>query len=642
MRILSLTINNFKGVNSLCLKLNGKNATIFGDNATGKTTIADAFYWLLFDKDSTGATSFEIKTLGADGKAVPMLNHSVESLIDINGEQVMIGKTYREIWTKKRGRADRVFDGHETIYHIAGVSKTKGEYQKFIDSIADERVFRILTNPTFFNKQLKWQDRRQILFGSFGGGVTDADVIANNKDLEPLAAIISTRSIDDVKKVAMAERKKINEELITIPSRIDEASRAIQDVPESAESLMVKAKKLAGDIEQLNRDRIQIENGGSVAKMRNQLAEVDGWLITMRNKHAAAEVDVSAEQEGLNRLSVEEHRLLIAAKSGEEDAGRLKAREGQLLEQNRDIVAMYNAKMAEQFYLGGVCPTCGQDYPESMVDVFKANFNRDKSAALERILADGNANRDRVIAIRLQIASLEEKAQEDKIKAGQLSSMADELKKQIESKLASRPAVEELPEWKELQGKKDELETSISAEQAGQGNSVNAILDQIDGKQTELNQVNQSITAIDSAHAQKQRIYELKSRERELAGLFEQQEKTLYLIEQFILTKVGMLTDSINSQFGLVRWKLFDEQVNGGLSETCICTVGGVPYNDINSAGQIQAGLDIIRTMSVKEGFTPPVFIDNRESIVSIPEMDCQIINLVVSEQDKELRVETI
>ena len=123
--------------------------------------------------------------------------------------------------------------------------------------------------------------------------------------------------------------------------------------------------------------------------------------------------------------------------------------------------------------------------------------------------------------------------------------------------------------------------------------------------------------------------------------MFEASEQTLYLIEQFQRARTGALEESINSQFSLVRWKMFDNQINGGLTETCVCTVNGVPYSDLNNAARVQAGLDIIATMAEHFAFHPVVWVDNRESIVRLPEMQQQVISLVVSEADKELRVET-
>jgi hypothetical protein len=137
------------------------------------------------------------------------------------------------------------------------------------------------------------------------------------------------------------------------------------------------------------------------------------------------------------------------------------------------------------------------------------------------------------------------------------------------------------------------------------------------------------------------RIEELKKEEKKLAVEFEKLESELYLMDQFIKTKVSMLTDRINSKFEMVRFKLFNQLINGGIEELCEITVNGVGYNSgLNSSARIQAGCDIIRTLQQHFGMKAPVFCDNRESVTDLPKMDCQLISLVVSPEDKTLRIE--
>ena len=96
----------------------------------------------------------------------------------------------------------------------------------------------------------------------------------------------------------------------------------------------------------------------------------------------------------------------------------------------------------------------------------------------------------------------------------------------------------------------------------------------------------------------------------------------------------------INSKFELAKFRLFNDQINGGVQECCEVALNGIPYHSINNAGRIQVGLDIIRTMQAYYDKICPVWIDNRESIIDLPEMPGQIISMIVSAQDKELRIE--
>ena len=116
-------------------------------------------------------------------------------------------------------------------------------------------------------------------------------------------------------------------------------------------------------------------------------------------------------------------------------------------------------------------------------------------------------------------------------------------------------------------------------------------------------------------------------------------EKTQYTIENFIKLKVDTIENRINEKFSLVKFKLFEDQINGGQVETCEALVNGVPFSSLNTASKINAGIDIINTLCEFYNVSAPIFIDNRESVVKLLDSNSQIINLIVSESDKKLRI---
>ncbi|MFH1743771.1 MAG: ATP-binding protein, partial [bacterium] len=159
MRLLGLYIQNFKGIKGFMFEPNGKNANLYGDNATGKTTIADAFSWLLFGKDSAGQAVFAIKPLDADNNEIHNLETSVEGKFEIQGKTVALRKVFKEKWTKPRGKAKAEFSGHTTDHYVDGVPVTAGEYKQRVGEIGDEELFKILTDPSYFNEGLHWEKR---------------------------------------------------------------------------------------------------------------------------------------------------------------------------------------------------------------------------------------------------------------------------------------------------------------------------------------------------------------------------------------------------------------------------------------------------------------------------------------------------
>jgi hypothetical protein len=641
MKLKKLTLTNFQGMRSFTLDTEGGHDTsIFGDNAQGKTTIYNAFLWLLFEKNSLGVKDFEIKTRDENGNVIPSIDHAVEAVLEIDGKDVTLKRVYLEKYTKKRGASAAEFTGHITEHFVDGVPKSKGEYQEFVDNIAPEKLFMTITNPTYFNELLTWQDRRQILLG-LCPPVDDAEIISGNPELAPLAEILSTRTVDDAKKVEAATRKKINDELNAIPGRIDEATRAIPgNATGNLEALATRAQKIAAEIEPLKAARLSVLSGGQAAELQKELSEIDHHILVMKNKHlAAAGASCESERKQLNEWGSQLQTLEMQVEADRGKASMLRKKIEGYKDASRDISARWISQNKKQFVPGAACPTCGQEYPEHLVDQQEADFKRAKAQALEAIVQNGKTNEASWKECESSLVALESKIVTDEKAAAILRDQVDSTRKIIASK-ATPPPFETLPEYLELDGQRQAIIQKIADLQAGNQSSLAEVDAKILEKGTELDEINRTITAIESAEGQRRRVEELKAREKELAKQFEQSEKILFLIEQFIRVKVSLLEEAINNRFEIVRFKLFDQAINGGVTETCVCTVGGVPYPSVNNGARIQAGCEIVAVLQDHYNLLAPVFIDNRESVTSLPPLPCQTISLVVSEADKALRIE--
>jgi hypothetical protein len=637
MKLQKLTLQNFQGIRSFTLDALGQNAAIFADNALGKTTIYNAFLWLLFEKDSQGKKDFDLKTR-VNGEHLHMVNHEVEGVFEIDGKMVTLKRSFSEKWTKKRGSSEQVFDGHVTDHYVDGVPRSKGEYQKFIDSIAPEKKFMVLTSPTYFNEQLSWQDRRSILM-DLCAPIIDADIFQADPELEPLRATLANRTVEDAKKVAQVTRTKINSELKEIPIQVAEINRMMPEaVSGNLQALGMRAQRIAKELEPLREEKIRILSGGQVAAKQKELAEIDTAIITLRNKHAASVPDVSNERKQLHDIANRSQTLSLQVDAWQREASALEIQIERYRSRHETILKSWTLEKANVYDPSKPCTECGQEYPENMKASRESDFNRCQSISMEVINKEGKENE---IASKEAVASLEGKRNAIALNIqaiAELKAESVEVQAQIDAKCKA-PDVTELPEFKELMEQQTAINAEIFALRGESGSMVAAADEKITSKQCELDDVNKQITAIENAEEQRQRVQELMAREKELSRQYEEADRDLFLIERFIRAKVSLLEESINSWFELVNFRLFDNQVNGGIAETCTCTLNGVPYQSLNNAGRIQGGMDIARALGQKNGFTPPIFIDNAESITRYPDMPGQVIKLVVSEQDKALRV---
>ena len=297
------------------------------------------------------------------------------------------------------------------------------------------------------------------------------------------------------------------------------------------------------------------------------------------------------------------------------------------------------------------CPTCKQELKDknSKVEELKVNFNTAKATELESINSQGAALKKKLEALELDFKQTE--------------AAIITLTKEVDTLTDSRNAKQvELDEVKgvEQEGAESIINTKISIDsdlvqfvkdKATIEAEIKTLTDKLGtvdnaellAKKAEifaeverLKYIQRKINEVDKAD---ERIEELKAQEKQLAQAQAQIERDEFLLNKFTKSMTEQIETRVNSMFEIVKFKMFEQQINGGESETCVCTVNGVSYPDLNNAMKIQAGLDIIKTLSAYYKVSAPIFIDNRESVVSIGKQDAQIINLVVSKDDKELRV---
>lgn len=646
MKLLELRLRNFKGIKKMDLKANGGNLRIFGDNATGKTTIFDAFTWLLFDTDSKNKAEFGIKTWDPNGNVIHHLDHEVEGKFDVDGEIIELKKVYREKWVKRRGATERTFDGHETDYFVDGVPTTMTDYNNRIEEIAPEERFKLLTSPMHFNRALHWEERRNILL-DICGDVSDSNVIESNKKLADLPKVLGKNTTDDHKKIIAASRAKINKELERIPVRVDEVKKGLPDVKG------MDAKKVEDELAKLKKQKTAKEkeitaltDEGKSGELLNQVAELRAKMTDIesdyRKKHTEEMVRLEASirtfRGNVGDVNREIDLKVANVKRGEESVEGIKKHIEGLRKE-------WHAVNEEAFdvVVDDVCPTCGQSLPAEQVEEAQeralGEFNLKKAERLSEINEAGKKSKAEMEKILAEIDGTQKTIEE--MKAGIEATQKDiaKLEADLAEAEAKKDGYKDLPEYKKIAEEKVELEKILDGEQvdvAPQTARIGIEMKKID----EL--INEALTTKASLEAHKkgqERIEELEAEQKKLAAEYERLESELYLIEEFTRTKVDMLTDKINEKFKLARFKLFEIQINGALKEVCETTMGGVPWNDLNSGGQMNVGLDIINTLSDYYDFAPPIFVDNAESVTKLTPTKAQMVALVVSEKDKELRI---
>jgi DNA repair exonuclease SbcCD ATPase subunit len=663
IELKSLELTNFKGIRSFKLNADGANVNVFGDNATGKTTIFDAFTWLLFDKDSADSNKFQLKTVDAEGNELHYLDHSVEAKLSVNGSPKSLKKVYHEKWTTKKGNTQKEFSGHTADYFLDDVPVSKSEFDETVRDLIRvknmkgtkseekkeiESLFKTMTSPLYFNAQVPWKGQRKMLL-KVCGGYTDDEIIASKKELAALPNILNGRSTDDYVKIISNRQKLIKEETEKIPIQIKENDRmkaeSMGSVP--LDQLEISAESLQKQIDEIDNTISDIRAGGEADKLRKEILKLEGEQQQIRNDFQSDELRKADEKNKEYYDFKSEHDRSVHQLDLLNDEITVNKKNINRLEANReDARHEWFAADSEKFEFNGetTCPTCGQELPPNQIadaeEIAQKEFNLHHAEKMEAIQKKGSDLKDRSESLQEETKALEEKANELVLKIEGLKNSAEDAKRQRDEIKDGIGSVFDLPKFQEnrkkilsLEEEIEELQQSVKTAVAKQNEKKYALKKQLATVESEINR-------FDDVHKYDARIAELNAEEKRLAKENERMNYEADLIEQFMRAKVSMLEERINSHFKLARFKLFEDQVNGGLNEICEATYQGVPFNALNNAARINVGLDIIQTLSGFYGLSAPIFIDNREAVTRLIDIDAQIISLIVSEKDKQLRVE--
>jgi len=663
----SLHLKNFKGIRDLKIDFQER-TDISGDNATGKTTIADAFFWLISGKDSTDRKEFNIKTLGPDNKPLPRLDHEVIGNFDMDGSDKTLRRVYKERWNTKRGSEEVIFNGHETTYFWNDVPLSQNEYSQKVNHIIDEKVLKLITNPMYFNGVMHWTDRRNILT-EIAGEISDSDIMDKaDKETDKedktdkidyqilISAMREGKTIDEFKKEIYAKKKIIKDELILIPPRIDEVKNGMPEVQDwNSLDNSIEKKEAQIKLIDLQLNDVSVAHDKAYkdyeaqrmewSSMKTQLATMDE-----NNNNIALKKTGEIKASINNRtFEIEQFRNEVKSKSSSinlrsSDIQAKVALIETIISDNDKLKSQWRQKNAEVFEMDEgelKCPTCKRDYKEDesedITTKFKENFNTSKSKNLKDIEQEGNANQDKKKSLEEAIKELASDKARVKLEIDDIEIKIEKLNLQVselESKIKEQPALEPTEEYKAL-------EAQIDAFVMPEAPKVDNV--ELNNKKTEIHT---EIVATKIQLAKKStikqaegRIKELEVQEKTLAQQLADYEKTEFSIAAFQKAKVELVTERINGLFNYVTFKMYDIQINGGFEETCEALVNGVPFSDLNNAARINAGLDVINVLCTHYDVSAPIFIDNRESVNNIVDCESQIVNLIVN-KDPELKIQ--
>lgn len=644
--ILRLTLLNFKGIRSLTVDFDEHETNIYGANAAGKTTVFDAFRWVLFGKDCNDRKDFNIKTIGEDGKPIERLPHEVTADLVVDGEQITLKKCYVEKWTKKRGSAVETFSGHAVECYYNDVPCSVKEYEAKVSEICDEQVFKLITNPLFFTSQKKDFQRGMLI--NLAGDVTNQELVDENTEFSELVGMLSGKTVEELKREVASKKRKIKDGIDNIPARIDERKR---DMPEVLDWSAIETNIKVHEYEITKLDAQIADRSKAFNEITKHKQEVAKQLSEVKSSITARQFELKdklladynesrrAHDTAVQRATTlrNERRVKgLALPRLEKELASLKEKREGMIAEWRNIKAMTFAEPDRNEF---VCPTCKRpleaDDVDAKIEELRTAFNADKSKRLESNKTLGIETKNAIEAKEAEIKAINDGCFKLDNEIAEIENSASYKTEPTEPNI--EPMIEADSTLQELKAKAANLQTELDKEVSAPDTSD---LQELKSKHQEaINADKVKLHNRETIANSNKRIKELedeyKTSQDELARL----EGIEFTIQQFCKARIEHVESRINGMFKLVRFKMYEQQINGGEIETCEATVNGVPFSDLNNAMKINAGLDIINAICAANGIIAPIFIDNRESVSDIVSTQSQIVNLIVDANCKTLKI---
>ena len=613
---------------------------LMAKNGVGKSTIATAYLWCLFNCDYELEDNPVVRR-EADGVSVDDMDVSVELVLDVDGKEITMKKVQKRTYKEavKDGKIVTTVSDNNS-YYINSVPKTLTAFNEYLG--INMKMFKACSNINAFLSR-KPDKMREYLF-SLIESVTDLDMARSRKELAELVPMLEKYTVEEIRSMNKLISSNVDKQSPVIDGQIKEKERDIQ----------IKSDIDVSDLELL-RNSLKEQIGDCIAKQADNdklLAEYDKASSDVLNlkfelndmARKANEENVKARRDIENRISDKQFLVRQTEKTIDDCENQIDSGKHHSVVLNESIESyrnLYKNTHSLKFDESNlVCSYCGQEYPEDKKEQIKADFESKKATEIEKITNLGNNAKSELDKENETIASLENELVEHRKSLEMLNTAIADLEKQL-SELPQEIDVTVTEEYKALEQQIAEKEQAMH-----KANDISAVKAELKAQETALRQqLSECERKIAESNTEKdeQRLEELKQTRIDSEQNKANAEKILDLLDELDKVKNEALSDSINSHFSLVKWKLFELNKSGGYKSVCIPTVDGksILTTISNKGNRILGRVDICNSIQKISGMSVPIILDDSESLDNtnqkkVAEMvDSQLIMLVVDDSEK-------
>ena len=620
-----ITATNFCGIKHIDTDLWFK-TLISGRNRAGKSTLHNAIIWLFTDKTyDNSAAGDSVRPHDSNGVREDHVEISVSATVKTESGEYILTKTQKQKWVKKRGSEEREFQGNENLYEISGVPKSAKDFSTFInDNICPVDDLPFCVNANAF-LSLDTKKRRAKLL-SMAKSFTDDDVIATNPAFEELRNDLKVGTIEELMKRSKSEISMLKKEQGEIPVRVDELNSQIANLDFSA--LELEKNSLNEQIAEIEKQAAEVQAiREEISKAKMELSDIKNSLNSSANdKRHGLELKLSEMKANLRVAEDDFMRYtndLAKAKT-------VVANSEKAIAEAENQKSIASGKVFNEGEL--ICPNCKQPYPKEREAILRKDFE-------EKLQNEMNRLSDYIESLSGSKAQEEAKMKALESKIAEIEGVKVALNRDIadaENDLMNTALVDVTQDTL-YKAKFDEI-TALESKAA----NCTPVADKAEIR-AKIADIDRQLAQAENNNRIEERIGELRDRLKEVGAKILAQERTLYLLEQYNKAKIGMLEDSVNKYFKMLRFRFFEQQINGGYQEVCKCIVNGTDYEStLNKSDKILCNMDLMIGFQDAAGQKMPIILDDTESVDADRITDTPDRQLIILQRDDcDLTVES-
>ena len=647
---------NFCGIRNAEYEFGDALTIVKGKNGLGKTSVANAILYTLFGKDING-NSLDIKTFGKDHNIIKEIPHEVELTLSVDGDEIVLKRSLTDSWKGEECR-------NTFKYYVDGEISTAGDFKNVVDSICPEDVFRLCSSTRDF-VCLPWQEQRNKLQALVGNITTD-DITQGDEKFDFVVEALRKQDIDKYVHHIKYKRKEVQEQLDSVPIRLEELNKSLPEA-QDWEALSTEKAQLNENLVELSNKMQEIRTGGAdkvrldairkkidFAEKRKRNMEQGALNLSteIATKHqsdiltANAAVasaqrlvdDLKAEMKGLNETKIH------AGKQKEECE-----KHANEINQKTDEA---NASTWEWNAEDGICPHCGQPIPAEDVERIKKeseqNFNNRKANTLKKLDEDFDKLQETYTNLKKILEDADKYMQDN---MNNMTAAQKQLKEAEFKKLevdADKPKtyeqiLAEKEEYQQVVKELADLQAELGKPSETSSEDSAKMLAELEKEREPLgiryNEVLESLGTKESFDRITARIAEINEDKVNYQTQLDELDEKLDIASEYNQKACQLLEDRVNEHFSFVKWSMFKTNLKGERETTCECYHDGVPYRRLNTAAKVNAGIDIAYTFAKYNEIEVPMLLDECESVNHPICRGGQQIRFVVTTDD-ELKFE--